>query len=321
MLRAFALGMCLLLAGQTAGQSCECNKGPINGGFFLSQTSQNCFRVQKQFTCEDDDCCWMDVQRLELTLGEGRTAQVMNVLKQLPLEDAEESVPFEVRDNLLKITEIEEDSTYCVQFLDRGSLLDSCGGQTCNYALFDSFGLCCPQGKLTGSATPPPDAPLPPSPLAPSVPPALRSPPPPPGNGFPYCQCKKTTSSFLRLVYTGQREGNLHCYNVTFDDGCPPDTPCCTFTVRKIEFDVDQTCTSSVRAFFVNGQQRAASASRIPGPVLKLTNVEISGPTEVCMRLSGPCTSLEQLCKGSMCRYSLFDLPGSKTSCCLLGMT
>lgn len=346
----FMLAFLFMATRAIASPTCDCASNAVDGGYYLTFADRNCFQVRKGYMCTNTDCCWMDVQRLEVNLTTGMGSLLKNVYHVV--NNTEYTAYFDIKNDVVKITDIAEDNEYCITFVDNSSLIDACGGSVCTYSFIDSFGLCCPEGQLKSSGTPLPPSPRPsprpprpsprpprPSPRPPSPnpkPPRPPSPspkpprpyprpprpsPPSPNNDFPYCACNKASTSKLGLVYNGNKTNNVHCFNVTFaPDSCGNST-CCSFNIRKVEFDVADECIQSITKFWLNGQSRSVSFLKLPGPMVKLTNVNITGPSEICMQLAQPCGTLEKLCKGKSCTYAFFETPGDREACCVSGST
>jgi hypothetical protein len=190
-----------------------------------------------------------------------------------------------------------------------------------------------PQAPVDPPTFPPyPDYPDAPNfPQAPIDPPTSNSPPspallpPPPQISFPYCECK-TKSSRYTLEYIYSPSASQHCFQVQLRDICPePLSPCCEFTLNKIEFDINPTCLSGIQLFVVNGIVRSPNYSRTPGPIAKVTNLNIpfnmTNGLEVCMHMAPFCTSLEEFCNGDTCRYAIFESRDTTTKCCVTSTT
>ena len=359
-IKLFLLMGVMRVTGQQFPYPCE--HSPNNKSLYIEGTNSTCIKIKKDNVCTQNMCCSMEVYRFEMLLHNGMGENIVYIA----LNNGGMNAQYEVRNNILKVKDIDLDTDYCFGLPNNMTIFDLCGG-ACMYSIVDPFGWCCPISSFYSRPPsspiyspsfhqPPlplpypispnfPQAPLdPPSfppypnypdyPNSPDSPPVSRDPPgspspailsPPPQINFPYCECR-TISSRFTLEYIYSPSASEHCFQVQIRDTCPvPLSPCCEFTLNKIEFDINPVCLSGIQMFVVNGIVRSPNYSRNPGPVAKVTNLNIpfnmTNGLEVCMHMSSICTSLEKFCNGDTCRYAIFESRETNTKCCVTSTT
>ncbi|GLI66783.1 hypothetical protein VaNZ11_010754, partial [Volvox africanus] len=222
------------------------------------------------------------------------------------------------------------------------------GGGSCKYSIFNGDRDCCPVGILSSSPIspgivpaysqppapappppPPPPSPLPPSPLPPSPsPPSPSPPPPPPPPAFPNCTCVREPAasrwSLSSSVLTEPADGGLTsiCVNVTTKDDCDATSSCCAFTLHKVEFEVEPTCSGTLIGATVNGVRASRTFQTRPYPAIKVTNLarpfKDNDWLKVCILMRAPCNTIAALgsAQDNSVTVGLFSAPGSSPSCC-----
>ncbi|GIL65248.1 hypothetical protein Vafri_19064 [Volvox africanus] len=200
------------------------------------------------------------------------------------------------------------------------------GGGACKYSLFNSKRDCCPVGVANLPPPPPPQFIVPGNtrPEPPSPPP-----PAPPRSEFPNCVCESDPlGSRLYVkpnVVVTPLERNLTslCFTVGARTTCPkPSSPCCNFTVHKLEFEADVGCLPAFAYSTVDDGKPTRMIQYNPYPVIKVTGIDRESSAAVGMKV---CLVMKPLCKtvtalgkfhdGSI-TVGIFSKPGSKPATC-----
>jgi len=121
-----------------------------------------------------------------------------------------------------------------------------------------------PTGNQESSPPPPPYlAPQEPgAPDSPAPPGDSFSPPPPSNLGFPFCKCERTNYNTPFRFSMGEAidTGSHTWVSGTLESvGCEvsSDYPCCDMNLKKIEFQIKDTCRSAVGNITVDGKSHA----------------------------------------------------------------
>ena len=233
--------------------------------------------------------------------------------------------------------------------------------RTCAYAITEDQPQLCdalevqlfpppsPSPRPPSPRPPLPPSPLPPSPPPPNVPDAPEAPddsrggdmppdaPPPPfppsiivnPPGFPWCKCNRNAPSHMWLEPVPSLPTNTtQCWTIRSDRGLDLSGAsdcvgaCCSFSLHKAEFVINDACARAVEYTTVNGIRRPAQSvmTTLNRSITKVVNIGAlarqSGNTdsvEICLNLRSPCATLEALCShpsvqpSGRCVYALFD--------------
>lgn len=151
--------------------------------------------------------------------------------------------------------------------------------------------------------------------------PAVRRPPPPSAQPFPFCKCNRTLGTVPFVfdpvpVLTRNGANRVICLTLRTKPCVDPSSPCCTQPMAKIEWWTKDACRGSVKQVTLDGtkvdQQWSKGTFKIPGLNMPASAVPDAG-REVCIELDakGTCPSLNTFCARAAttgsCYYVAFN--------------
>ncbi|GLC38401.1 hypothetical protein PLESTF_000496500 [Pleodorina starrii] len=154
-------------------------------------------------------------------------------------------------------------------------------------------------------------------------------PAPPSGSNFPYFRCQHNPEGsrlFLQPqvnITLVEKNYTKMCFTVGVRDVCPqPDSPCCSFSLHKLEFEADPVCARSLVYSTVDGIRRIRFFQYRPYSSIKVTRIgkafDQAAGTEVCLVLKPECSSLKALGAfhdGTM-KIAIASLTGTRPATC-----
>lgn len=316
LISSFFLSLALFAPFQVHTQTlnvCDCNANtrPLDVTPILNVAGRTCLQFTRNETCQDEECCFMDLFKLDMMFPNATASNIIRVYNNLTDED----VIGTFMPDMMKLVGIAPDDVICIDFDNELNLLDTCETTGCSYSVQDVFNTCCPSALLQKQVEePPPPSPSPPPPSPPPPSPPPPSPPQPPASGFPYCACQRSRAMTLVPLSTNEQ---VYCWTIQ-TSSCTD--PCCTFDLHKVEFESSTECVSSrsVASITVDGKRRNVVSQYTPGPLYKATNLRVpftslqNNNVTVCVTMSNKlnpnCTTPQTMCGfGRTCAYALFE--------------